>query len=194
MASFPFAPKSYFTTEAIHRLLHPARGGPSPNFRLRDEHYFDKFCCKCEEWQSLDYEHFARDDGQSTGFHAVCRDCDRARVIAWKKKSRKKLTAQVSRRLKRVRAKPGSLSDSGKALLMKEAGHACSCCGAPDSYGRRLVFDHILPTTHPQCSNAIWNRQALCNVCNARKASEIIDYRKIKHYQIRKAPAQRRAA
>ena len=79
MTSFPFAPESYFTTEAIHLLLHPARGRASPNFRLRDEHHFDKFCGKCLQWQPLDYDHFARDDGQSTGFHANCHDCDRAK-------------------------------------------------------------------------------------------------------------------
>jgi 5-methylcytosine-specific restriction endonuclease McrA len=50
-------------------------------------------------------------------------------------------------------------------------------------------FSTILPTTHPQCSNAIWNRQALCNVCNSRKASETIDYRRSKHL----APTVRRA-
>jgi 5-methylcytosine-specific restriction endonuclease McrA len=134
----------------------------------------------------------ARIRSASPGSHI--RDCDRARVTAWKKKNRTKATAQTTRWVNRVRERLGTLSDSGRALLIKEAGNACSCCGAPDSYGHRLVFDHILPTTHPRCSNAIWNRQVLCNVCNSRKASEIIDYRKIKHYQIRKAPAQRRAA
>ena len=193
MASFPFAPKSYFTQETIHLLLHPARGRRI-NARQSDANHLDKLCGKCLHWQPLDYEHFARDDWQSSGFHANCRECDRIRAANWKKKNRKKLTAQITRRLERIRAIPGSLSDSGKALLMKEAGHACSCCSAPDSYGRRLGFDHILPTTHPDCSNALWNRQVLCNVCNARKALRTIDYRKIKHYQIRVAPAQQVAA
>lgn len=64
-------------------------------------------------------------------------------------------------------------TDAQFLRLCKMFGNRCLCCGGK----RKLGADHVVPFSR-NGSNRIGNIQPLCEPCNRRKGSKVIDYRK----------------
>jgi 5-methylcytosine-specific restriction endonuclease McrA len=73
----------------------------------------------------------------------------------------------------RVKAAPGTITNTQWAALLDQYGHKCLCCGATDV---KLTLDHVIPLT---CggTHTVDNAQPLCVPCNSTKHTQTIDYR-----------------
>lgn len=59
-----------------------------------------------------------------------------------------------------------------KSAIFQKYGERCLCCGSSEN----IVLDHVIPI-YNNGKNEIDNLQPLCQMCNSRKGSKIIDYR-----------------
>jgi hypothetical protein len=89
--------------------------------------------------------------------------------------NRDKRIASRQKRRARLRA-GGSFTAREWRVLRARYHHTCLCCGKaePDI---KLTPDHVIPLVHGG-RNAIDNIQPLCLLCNLKKGTKTIDYRK----------------
>lgn len=80
--------------------------------------------------------------------------------------------AEQNRRDKQWRAQAGWITRQKRERVLKHYGAICvACCSTED-----LTVDHILPVSAGGTSD-LSNLQVLCGMCNAKKGTNIIDYR-----------------
>lgn len=89
---------------------------------------------------------------------------DRVRAQKWRRKSRE----------------TGCFSSDEWSDLKQRYGNRCLCCGRDDV---SLTVDHVVPVSRGG-SNDIVNIQPLCQSCNSKKGTRIIDFRMRPHTQL----------
>lgn len=106
-------------------------------------------------------------------------DANRSKTAATQRKYREKkpslFRAIAHRRRARLAATQGSYTAIEWDALCAFYDHTCLCCGQREP-AIKLTADHVIPLARGG-DNRISNIQPLCQPCNSRKHTSIIDYR-----------------
>jgi len=94
----------------------------------------------------------------------------------WKKNNKEKVSMHNKKRFLLIKMATGSHSQEDFRKLKESVKYTCPCCGKSEPE-IRLVRDHIIPITKGG-SNEIENIQPLCNRCNCKKYTKIINIEK----------------
>ncbi len=177
-------PLNRFAASLVDSILHP-KFGRVTTIRIEPgtTDCLQRLCSNCKRWLPLCGDFFPNAPKETCKFGHKCHVCRRKTSSSWRKTNPRKAYAQSKRRRDRERRIPGTFTKEDEAILHAEAGNACQCCHRNDV---PLQLDHVVPTTHKDCTHDRRNRQLLCHDCNCRKGQGTTDYRL--------RPACRRAA
>jgi 5-methylcytosine-specific restriction endonuclease McrA len=160
-----------------------------------------KCCTKCGETKPL--ADFGRDAKKKDGRHSWCKSCISCAAAVWNKKNPEKNAEHVKRWFsffgnKEKKAEKRRARGDAEALLLQKrrariAGNGgiitpeewqelkkfynftCLCCGRQEPE-ITLTLDHVVPIKLGG-ANTIQNAQPLCQSCNSKKYTKVIDYR-----------------
>jgi len=125
-----------------------------------------KTCSKCRKAFPATREFFSH-YSRNGKLKPNCRECERARVKAWRKSNPEKANAGYQRRLKKLSG--WSPTPEQKVELYWKANGHCRYCGV--ALGVDAQVDHAVPVARGG-SNDIENLDLICPRCNQEKDSK----------------------